>query len=151
MPKDTHHLTPPSNPSDTIGWLEIAEVAEVTADGVMIRLPDRDSTCLAACLGPIGDWPRGTLVPVSFLSGLPTQPVIHGALNGLTTLASDPGTTVTRTSENLTIHHPRKIVLRCGAAVLTMDADGRIELNGEYLLSTSRGTNRITGASVKIN
>ena len=43
------------------------------------------------------------------------------------------------------------IVLRCGKASITLTADGQILLRGAYISSHSTGTQRIKGASVRIN
>ncbi len=45
----------------------------------------------------------------------------------------------------------RKIVLRCGKASISLARDGRVTIQGEHLLSRSRGVNRIKGGSVQIN
>jgi hypothetical protein len=41
--------------------------------------------------------------------------------------------------------------LRCGSSSIKLTKDGRIAINGTYLLSVSTGTNRILGAAVQIN
>jgi len=43
------------------------------------------------------------------------------------------------------------ITLRCGAASLTLMADGTILIRGSYLQSRSSGVNRILGGTVQIN
>jgi hypothetical protein len=45
----------------------------------------------------------------------------------------------------------RKIELVCGKSRIVLDADGRVEVNGSYLLSRSRGPVKIKGATVEIN
>jgi len=45
----------------------------------------------------------------------------------------------------------REIVLRSGAASLTLTQAGKVILAGEYVLSRSRGVNKIKGGSVQIN
>lgn len=41
--------------------------------------------------------------------------------------------------------------LSCGRAKMTLHADGRIEINGDYLLSRSRGPIKLKGATIDIN
>lgn len=45
----------------------------------------------------------------------------------------------------------RKITLQCGKASITLHANGKIVLRGEYILSQAEGTQRITGGQVEIN
>jgi hypothetical protein len=41
--------------------------------------------------------------------------------------------------------------LKCGRSRITLHADGRIEINGDYLLSRSRGPIKLKGATIDIN
>lgn len=45
----------------------------------------------------------------------------------------------------------QSLELSCGRARITLHADGRIELNGDYLLSRSRGPIKLKGATIDIN
>ncbi|MGD8175025.1 DUF6484 domain-containing protein [Marinimicrobium sp. ARAG 43.8] len=45
----------------------------------------------------------------------------------------------------------RKVVLRCGAASITLTAEGKILLRGQHLVSRSDGVNRVLGAAVQLN
>lgn len=53
--------------------------------------------------------------------------------------------------ETLNIRAERQIELRCGKASLLLRADGRVILSGTYVVSTSRGPNKIRGATVTLN
>jgi hypothetical protein len=53
--------------------------------------------------------------------------------------------------ETVHIKGRRKIELVCGKSRIVLDADGRVEVNGSYLLSRSRGPVKIKGATVEIN
>src|SRR5690606_10339528 len=44
-----------------------------------------------------------------------------------------------------------EIELRCGEASIRLTRSGKVLINGEYVLSCSRGVNRIVGASVEVN
>ena len=44
-----------------------------------------------------------------------------------------------------------EIVLQCGKARITLTRAGKILIQGEYLLSSSRGANKIKGASIQLN
>ncbi len=43
------------------------------------------------------------------------------------------------------------IELRCGEASIRLTRAGKVLINGEYVLTCSRGVNRIVGASVEVN
>lgn len=45
----------------------------------------------------------------------------------------------------------RGLVIQCGKGSITITEDGRVQIEGTYLLSRSRGVNKIKGGSVKIN
>ena len=63
-----------------------------------------------------------------------------------------PGTLeVGMDGETLKLTAERDIVLKCGEASLTLRKDGRIILSGTNVLSSSRGPNRIKGASIALN
>lgn len=49
------------------------------------------------------------------------------------------------------IEAQKSLELQCGRAKITLHADGRIELHGDYLLSRSRGPLKLKGASIDIN
>ena len=53
--------------------------------------------------------------------------------------------------ETLHIHAERQIELRCGKSSLLLRADGRVVLSGTYVVSTSRGPNKIKGATIALN
>ena len=53
--------------------------------------------------------------------------------------------------ETLNIRAERQIELRCGKSSLLLRADGRVVLSGTYVVSTSRGPNKIKGATIALN
>jgi len=53
--------------------------------------------------------------------------------------------------QRVVLEGTREVVLKCGAASITLRHDGKIVLKGAYVETSSRGMNRIRGASVKIN
>lgn len=53
--------------------------------------------------------------------------------------------------ESLVLTGTREIVLRCGGASMTLTRAGKVLIQGEYVLTSSKGVNRIKGASVQIN
>ena len=53
--------------------------------------------------------------------------------------------------ETLNIRADRQLELRCGKASLLLRADGRVILSGTYVVSTSRGPNKIKGTTISLN
>jgi hypothetical protein len=51
----------------------------------------------------------------------------------------------------LVLSAERQIVLKCGAASITLTRAGKVLINGAYVLSRSSGYNKIKGAAVDIN
>lgn len=54
-------------------------------------------------------------------------------------------------ARELILEGKEKVVLRCGAASITLTEAGKIILRGEHLVSRSCGVNRILGASIQMN
>jgi hypothetical protein len=53
--------------------------------------------------------------------------------------------------DRVTLSADKEIVLRCGAASITLTRAGKIIIRGTHILSRSTGAHRIKGASVEIN
>ena len=67
-------------------------------------------------------------------------------------LAAGPGELeVVVDGETLQLKAERQIELRCGKASLLLRADGRVVLSGTYVVSTSRGPNKVRGATISLN
>lgn len=84
----------------------------------------------------------------------PRQPVLVALLREcISAEARDKaGTEATRINgQAVEIDAQQSLELNCGRARITLHADGRIELNGDYLLSRSRGPIKLKGATIDIN
>ena len=99
-----------------------------------------------AVLGP--PLAPGDAVALMFEAGDPCRPIILGRMAALPGLGD---LTIRSDAEETVISHPRKLTLRCGKASVTLDAEGRVQLRGDYVLSLARGVNRIAGGAVKVN
>ncbi|RYF98302.1 MAG: hypothetical protein EON94_13385 [Caulobacteraceae bacterium] len=139
--------------------LKVAARHEVagTGDGAAILLHHglpRVRIQALRCLAVMGDsaLPAQSLVPVpptavgrlAAVTMMDDQPLILGLLQPLTPEVVADG-------ETLVLEANRELTLRCGAASITMTADGRVTIRGTQLLSRSDGANRVQGATVQLN
>lgn len=53
--------------------------------------------------------------------------------------------------ETLVLSARERIVLRCGKSSLTLHANGKIVLRGEYILSEAEDVNRLAGGRIELN
>ena len=53
--------------------------------------------------------------------------------------------------EVLRLESEKELILECGKAKIALRADGRVTILGGYVLSRSKGVNKIKGGSVQIN
>lgn len=60
---------------------------------------------------------------------------------------SDPPTL----PDELVIEAGRQVSIRCGKASITLYANGKIALRGEYILSDAEGVVRIAGGRIELN
>ena len=56
-----------------------------------------------------------------------------------------------RRGKRVVIEGKDEVILKCGAASLTLRANGKVVIRGAYLEPHATGTNRIKGGSVQIN
>ncbi|MBE0567402.1 MAG: hypothetical protein IH621_15700 [Krumholzibacteria bacterium] len=102
---------------------------------------------------------RGCAVALLFVGGDPHRPLIVGPL-------VDPGSPPTPAASATpaplaagvtvdggvtTVTAQQQLVLRCGAASITLTRAGKVLIRGTYLLSRSSGVNRIKGGSIQLN
>ncbi len=79
-------------------------------------------------------------------------PIVLGILKDRGKPADTPASMqATLDGDCITLTAEKEIVLRCGAASITLTRDGRITIRGAHILTRSTGANRIKGASVEIN
>jgi hypothetical protein len=99
----------------------------------------------------------GATVVVLFESGDVRRPIIVGVLNqpvrpdGVEPAGASELVAVQADGERVVLSAEREIVLRCGAASITLTRAGKVLIKGAYILSRSTGYNKIKGAAVDIN
>jgi hypothetical protein len=85
----------------------------------------------------------GSRVVVVFQDADASRPIIIGRLQDNHCLRVD--------NQRLVIEAGREIELRCGEASIVLTRAGKVLIRGNYVLSRSRGANKIKGAFVDIN
>jgi hypothetical protein len=146
----------------------VANISELTTAGaVLARIvavgPDGEPWIAVGDLGaeprraetvvPIDPSVVGRRVLVSF-AGAERTPVVVGVV----VEAGDQAASFSAPLVDLVIDRRRivlsaqqEVVLRCGAASITLTADGRAVVRGADVVSSATRTNRVRGGAVKIN
>jgi len=83
-------------------------------------------------------------------------PIIIGVLQERQSVSigagiSQPLVSVQADDDCFVVSAEREIVLRCGDASITLTRSGKVLISGKYILSRSKGVNKIKGAMVDIN
>lgn len=96
----------------------------------------------------------GSQVLLSFEGGDAAKPIILGRVvlpEDSSAKSATPGVELDRDGETLVVTAKKKIVMRCGESSITLTEAGKVIIDGEYVVTKSKGVNRIKGASVQIN
>lgn len=96
----------------------------------------------------------GAAIVVAFEQGEARHPVIVGRVQPPHTdapLAREAGAYANVDGERVVLQARERIELRCGDASIVLTRAGKVLINGNYVLSRSRGANRVKGAYVGIN
>lgn len=127
--------------------VRLATFAGLDADGrFLVSLSDALEPLAALSTVALSGDERGARVVVAFENGNVRRPVIVGRL-----VASAPCASVKIDGERVVLSAAREIELRCGEASLVLTSAGKVIIRGNYIVSRSRGANRIKGAFVDIN
>ena len=95
-----------------------------------------------------------------FENGRPEYPIIIDTLHTTTAETKDVQTLdvavgmpqeVTVDGKRISFNALEEVVLRCGAASITLTSEGRVIIRGAHVVSRSTGANKIKGGSVQIN
>lgn len=82
------------------------------------------------------------------------RPIIIGVLRGAgawSPLPAPARVDVDVDGKRMVVSAKHELVLRCGRASITLDADGKVTIRGTQVVSHSSGVNRIRGGSVQLN
>jgi len=123
-------------------------------DAAIVRLPAVPSVVLVRARTTVSlqrDW-IGCSVVIACEEGDPRRPIILGVIRATHGAeARESSIAICADGQRYVVTAEREIVLRCGAASLTLTRAGRVIIEGKYLVSRSSGYNKIKGAVVDIN
>jgi hypothetical protein len=105
----------------------------------------------ARSLAPLSGADVGREVALLFERNDPLRPIIIGVFRSCTSNQPVRSVELQADGERLTLTADREIVLKCGAASITLTREGKVLIRGAYVLSRSSGVNKIKGGSVQIN
>jgi hypothetical protein len=88
---------------------------------------------------------------LAFQGGDRSRPIVLGLLVEPEAEAPEAAPVLEIDGHRVAMSAAKEIVLRCGAASITLTRAGKILIRGTYVLSRSSGANRIRGASVQLN
>jgi hypothetical protein len=112
-------------------------IAVPISDGVVARAARTGERALVVRVGASDDW---------MLVGLVRERLPQRVRS------AGPGDVEVRLDgDKLVFEAERAIELRCGHSSLTLRKDGKIVLKGDYVVSASRGPNKIRGATISLN
>lgn len=123
----------------------LATFAGFDADGrFLVALEGRGEPVPALSTVGLGAEDLGQRIAIAFEGGDPSRPIILGRARATPAPARLDG-------ERLVLRAEREIELRCGEASIVLTCAGKVLIRGNYVLSRSRGANKIKGAYVDIN
>lgn len=129
--------------------VHVATFAGFDADGrFQVCLDERGPVLSALSTVGLAPHQEGAAVIVAFADEDRERPVILGLVQP--PLAA-PAVAVRADGERLLLSAEREIELRCGEASIVLTRAGKVLIRGNYVLSRSRGANKIKGAFVDIN
>jgi len=130
--------------------VSIASFAGFNADGqFLVALSDELEPVTALSTIGFAENEVGAKVVVAFEKSHGHGPIIIGRLQERTASAASP--TFKLDGERLVLRAEREIELRCGEASIVLTQAGKVLIRGNYVLTRSRGANKIKGAYVDIN
>ncbi len=130
--------------------VSIATFAGFNSDGhFLVALSDNLEPIKALSTIGLAENESGAKIVVAFERNNVRSPIIIGRLQEKTIPVASPHFKVD--GERVVLHAEREIELRCGEASIVLTKAGKVLIKGNYVLTRSRGANKIKGAYVDIN
>jgi hypothetical protein len=132
------------------GGVSLATFAGFNGDGqFLVSLDDVPEHAPALSTVRFAEDDVGARIVVSFEKGDVRFPIILGRLQERTAPKAQQSLKID--GERLVLCAEREIELRCGEASIVLTRAGKVLIRGNYVLTRSRGANKIKGAYVDIN
>jgi hypothetical protein len=129
----------------------VALQGEAGTPFVLYRAQPGSAALVARALVDLHPNDVGRDVMLMFEENDPARPVIMGLLReGLRPGHRRPLEVHTE-GERLIVSADEQIAIRCGKASITLTKAGKVLIEGEYVISRARRTNRVEGGAVQIN
>lgn len=150
-------LAKPEQAPELLQWMRLvgAGVAQARFSGFdaghrfLVTTADSHTQAAASTIG-LGTADIGAQVVVAWEGGDANRPIIIGRLRQRSE-ETTAATAVRVDGDRLVLQADREIELRCGQSSIVLTRAGKVLIRGSYVLSRSRGANRIKGAYVDIN
>jgi Domain of unknown function (DUF6484) len=144
--------------AELVRWMKLVGAGVTVAEFVAFDAANRFLVAMPNSAGPVpalstiglAASDAGAKVVVALEGGDASRPVIIGRVRNQAP-ATEPQPLVRVDAEKLLLQADREIELRCGDASIVLTRAGKVLIHGAYVLSRSRGANRIKGAYVDIN
>jgi hypothetical protein len=146
-----------------VPYAQVGSLVDIDADGTpRVEYPGNTAGPLSAILAvPLDEAGLRAAAAAHagavlvFDGGNPLKPVLVGLVQAPGRPATDPAATeaidIKVDGENLSFCAQNEIEFRCGDASITLRRNGKIVIRGAFVESHATGTNRIKGATVKVN
>lgn len=136
----------------------IGELIGMTNEGrtPLVRYPGQSTTAAhgARTVIDLHGSHIGRQIVLMFEGADPSRPIVMGVLQqseGWSLEKRPDQVKVDVDGDRMTVSAKEQLVLRCGAASITLTKAGKVLIKGSYVLSRSSGVNRIKGGSVQLN
>ncbi len=151
-------VKPQSTPLPRIDGVRVGELVGIADNGSqpLVIYPGQPGTAAipARSVPDLRGVHIGRQVVIMFDNADPVCPIIMGCLQAESAWPLDDKPAqveVDTDGERLVVSAKDEIVLRCGAASITLTKAGKVLIRGTYVLSRSSGVNRVKGGSVQLN
>lgn len=154
---EREHRPAPTPAPERVDGIVIGTLVDIAPDGApIVAIPQFGvGAVVARALQGLGREQIGQGVALGFEGGNPARPIVLGALFAPVAADAEPAPAATpvirEEAGRVIVEAEGELELRCGKAVIRLDASGRIDIRGGYINTHASATQRIRGGSVQIN
>lgn len=141
--------------------VRVGVLVDLAGGAARVEFPGSGGPVRARSMVPLAEAHPGREVVLLFADGDPARPIVAGFLEpAVPTPALDAAleATVGEAPEAAVVDGNRvviegkdEVVLRCGEGSITLRRNGKVVIRGLHVETHAAGTNRVKGATVKIN